>query len=51
MKNHTIYFPWDIQKRSAECYVRAIIKEFELPLPLKINLVSPSKEYILEIEQ
>ena len=50
MNNHTIECPWDVGERSAERYVRSIIKEFNVKLPVKFKVVMPTKIIMIEIK-
>ena len=49
MNKFKVEFPWDIEKRSAELYIRAIILEYGLDLPLMVTVIMPSHNYFLEI--
>ncbi|MDK8188745.1 hypothetical protein QP794_01445 [Paenibacillus sp. UMB7766-LJ446] len=49
MKKLRVEFPWDIEMRSAELYIMAIILEYRLDAPLIFTVVMPSHTYSIEV--
>lgn len=49
MDHHKVEFPWDIKKRSAEVYIKALIIECGLNTPVSVIVVMPSQTYKFDI--